>query len=325
MAKAADANFANWREWQKRVQARAPIREHTPSLPDARPHSDRIRFFRWKSRRRTPAYADVLRPFSLPVAVRWTHCDAQCHLGVSHQRFFLFPGAPLGYSVAPFGLGSPRFHRYYEGTTTSPIPSRPLALEACVRLLPLHRLASLALRFDAPALRLDVVNPVSSFPRHWFRQRTGVLPSSQGSLFMHLCHGLGPRQDGAATGLSRCLPHGPRWVYGEDSRIGAFVAQSRGFVAHCQRFVPASRLTTHDSFTAAWLHALPCGILTRWAPSQGFFFCTVLFHMCFGFLSVCALLGAKTPSLPDARPSSDRFRCGGRESKLLLIQPLPED
>jgi hypothetical protein len=67
--------------------------------------------------------------------------------------------------------------RYYEGTTTSPIPSRLLALEACVRLLPLHRLASLARRFDAPAVRLDVVNPVSSFPRLWFRQRTGVLPA----------------------------------------------------------------------------------------------------------------------------------------------------
>ena len=129
----------------------------------------------------------------------------------------------------------------------------------------------------------------------------------------------------AATGLSRHLPHGPRWVYGEDSCIGAFVAQSRGFSAHCQRFVPASRLTTHDSFTAAWLHALPCGILTRWAPSQSFFFCTVFFHMCFSFLSVCALLGAKTPSLPGARPRPDRFWCGGRESKFLLMQCRPED
>ena len=101
--------------------------------------------------------------------------------------------------------------RYYEGTTTSPIPSRPLALEACVRLLPLHRLATLALRFDAPAARLDVVNPVSSFPRLWLRQRTGVLPSSQGSLFMHLCHGLGPRQDGLRLAFlvaSRTVPAG---------------------------------------------------------------------------------------------------------------------
>ena len=29
------------------------------------------------------------------------------------------------------------------------------------------------------------------------------------------------------------------------------------------------------------------------------------------------------PSLPDARPRSDRFRCGGRESKFLAIQPAP--
>ena len=225
----------------------------------------------------------------------------ECHPCVFHQRFFPFPGASLGYSVAPFGLGSPRFHRYYEGTTTSPIPSRPLALEACVRLLPLHRLASLALRFDAPAMRLDVVNPVSSFARLWLRQRTGVRPSSQGSLFMHLCHGLGPRQDGAATGLSRCLPHAPRWVCGEDSRIGAFVAQSRSFGAHCQRFVSASRLTTHDSFTAAWLHALPCGILTRWAPSQSFFFLLFSFTCVFGS-SLSVLCLAQSPSLPTPVP-----------------------
>jgi len=27
----------------------------------------------------------------------------------------------------------------------------------------------------------------------------------------------------------------------------------------------------------------------------------------------------QTPSLPDARPGSDRFRCGGRESKFLAV------
>jgi len=32
-----------------------------------------------------------------------------------------------------------------------------------------------------------------------------------------------------------------------------------------------------------------------------------------------------TPSLPDARPRSDRFRCGGREGKFLLTQCHPED
>ncbi len=110
----------------------------------------------------------------------------------------------------------------------------------------------------------------------------------------------------AATGLSRRLPHGPRWVNGEDSRIESFVAQSHGFDAHCQRFVPASRPTTHDSFTVAWLHALPCGILTRWAPSQSFFLVTVFFHMCFSFLSVCVLLGAMTP-IPKANFGIRRY------------------
>ena len=30
----------------------------------------------------------------------------------------------------------------------------------------------------------------------------------------------------------------------------------------------------------------------------------------------------QTPSLPDARPRSDRFRCGGRESKFLAVSQL---
>jgi hypothetical protein len=33
----------------------------------------------------------------------------------------------------------------------------------------------------------------------------------------------------------------------------------------------------------------------------------------------------QTPSLPDARPRSDRFRSGGRGSKFLLMQCHPED
>ncbi len=31
------------------------------------------------------------------------------------------------------------------------------------------------------------------------------------------------------------------------------------------------------------------------------------------------MLGANTPSFPDARPRSDRFRCGGRERKCLAF------
>ena len=37
------------------------------------------------------------------------------------------------------------------------------------------------------------------------------------------------------------------------------------------------------------------------------------------------LLDEDTPSLPGSLPSSDCFRCGGRESKFLLTQSLPED
>ena len=37
----------------------------------------------------------------------------------------------------------------------------------------------------------------------------------------------------------------------------------------------------------------------------------------FGFHPSSAPLSPQTPSLPDARPRSDRFRCGGRESKFL--------
>ncbi len=37
-----------------------------------------------------------------------------------------------------------------------------------------------------------------------------------------------------------------------------------GWLSRYARLVPASRLTTHDSLPAAWLQALPRGILTRW-------------------------------------------------------------
>ena len=43
------------------------------------------------------------------------------------------------------------------------------------------------------------------------------------------------------------------------------------------------------------------------------------------------MLGANTPSFPDARPRSDRLRCGGREGKFLQLQQFllmqchPED
>ena len=124
-----------------------------------------------------------------------------------------------------------------------------------------------------------------------FRQKTEDLPSSQGSLFMHLCRGLGPRWDGRRLGhlftcvASRSVPAGST---AKTPHIGTFVARSHGFGARCQRFVPASRLTTHDSLPAAWLHAL---------SGQDFYllgsfseFLLSLRFTCVGFLSVCVFL-----------------------------------
>ena len=42
----------------------------------------------------------------------------ECHLCVFHQRFFPFPGASLGYSVAPFGLNPPLLRPFYISLTT---------------------------------------------------------------------------------------------------------------------------------------------------------------------------------------------------------------
>jgi hypothetical protein len=71
--------------------------------------------------------------------------------------------------------------------------------------------------------------------------------------------------------MGRDARTGPRWVNGEDSpQSETFEAQFHGFSARCQRFVPASRLTTHDWLPVAWLQALPRGVLTRWVALQGF-------------------------------------------------------
>jgi hypothetical protein len=118
-----------------------------------------------------------------------------CVIGcVSLQLLFLFPGASLGYSVAPFGLGSPLFHRYYEGTTTSPFLHARLlwrlAVAYCRRIVWLCSLAVRCPRFASGRCSSGIVRI-----RSCFRQKTGDLPSSQGSLFMHLCRGLGPRWD----------------------------------------------------------------------------------------------------------------------------------
>ena len=69
-----------------------------------------------------------------------------------------------------------------------------LLSEACARLLPSHRLVLFA-RGSMLPLRVWTLFSGVALVRFCFRQKTGVLPSSQGSLFMHLCRSLGPRWD----------------------------------------------------------------------------------------------------------------------------------
>lgn len=126
------------------------------------------------------------------------------------------------------------------------------------RLLPPHPLVSLTWRLDASALRRDVVNPVSS-PTPGFRCGR-ELEFSQVHRVPFSCAFAVALDPGGTLGgwpFFRRLALGLCWVNGKDSsQLKTFEARSHGFGARCQRFVPASRLTTHDSLPAAWLHAL---------------------------------------------------------------------
>ena len=129
-----------------------------------------------------------------------------------------------------------------------------LAHAYCRRIVWFRSLAVRCSRFASGRWSSGVV-----LLRFCFRQKTRVLPSSQGSLFMHLCRGLGPRWVAQQLGhfmlsaASRLVPAGST---AKTPHIGTFAARSHGFGARCQRFVPPSRTTTHDSLPAAWLHAL---------------------------------------------------------------------
>ena len=162
-------------------------------------------------------------------------------------------------------------------------------LFACPHLLLLPCLASLTRRGKTPAMRLDVVRPVSSLiiPVGCSRDTEvsqvdslSLTPAGQSGDCLSRCcsahrHPLSCTFALVSAPVVRvCLAiyrhtrSGPRWVNGEDIPQGEhFEAQSHGFSARCQRFAPASRLTTHDSLPAAWLQALPRGVLTRWAAS----------------------------------------------------------
>ena len=163
-------------------------------------------------------------------------------------------------------------------------------LVACPRLLLLLCKASLTLRGKSPPACLDVFKLVSSlFIPAWFYSRDTELSQVaslrsplRGSLRLAVsaslrltgspCHAPLPWSrtpvDRARLAFQRHAHTGPRWVNGEDiPPRETFEAQSHGLSARCQRFVPASRLTTHDSLPAAWLQALPRGVLTRWVAT----------------------------------------------------------
>ena len=137
----------------------------------------------------------------------------------------------------------------------------------------------------------DVVAPVSS---------TSGLVGSRGSLesspkFTGIpCHAPLPCSrtpvGHVRLAMLRRTHSGPRYSNGEDiPHKRTFEAQSHGFSARCQRFVPASRLTTHDSLAAAWLQALPRGVLTRWVAIQGFHVLTLISVCLISSLSVFIL------------------------------------
>jgi hypothetical protein len=75
------------------------------------------------------------------------------------------------------------------------------------------------------------------------------------------------------------------------------------------------------------------GIIIFIIDGIGAFFNGILYHIPGIIIGILALLftvinliyiklsAQQTPSLPDARPRSDRFRCGGRESNFLAATP----
>ena len=129
----------------------------------------------------------------------------------------------------------------------SPVSSRPLALEACGRLLPTHRLVSLVKAVDAPLLRLDVVTPVSSLPG-FVSAENRRSPKFTGFPFHAPLPWPWTPVGRSATWPSfylRRLPLGPRWVNGEDSSHWNF----RGSFPRlwCSRSTLRASLTTDDA------------------------------------------------------------------------------
>ena len=64
--------------------------------------------------------------------------------------------------------------------------------------------------------------------------------------------------------------HGPRYVHGEGSRIGAFEAQSHGFGTGCLRFAGRVAPTPRKTRFRLLAKLFRTGLITRRVPSKGF-------------------------------------------------------
>ena len=212
-----------------------------------------------------------------------------CVIGcVSPQRFFLFPGASLRYSVAPFGLGSPLFHRYYEGTTTSPVSSRTLAFGGLRTLTAVASFGFIRSRFDAPACVWTLVfrcrpRPVLFSAENWSSPKFTGFPFHAPLPWSWTPVG---RSAARPSFVVRRLTLGPRWVNGADSsqlKLSWLVPTALVLAvnASCR---PHRRLRM-TRFRLRGSTLFPGRISTYWAPSQSFPFTSFCLHVrCARFL-----------------------------------------
>ena len=185
---------------------------------------------------------------TIPTAIRARLVDQslrpQCATPVSHARFH-FRGIPLSYSWAFPDQDFPAFDRYYEDATTSQTSQRrsrltrpPVpAIDCTVRSSPAAVAqatprccsagSSVPALFSAASFGISRVSvePVAGTPC----SQTPAEPRRLAMAAFRYCPPL-PRREGLL-------------------QYGHFGIQSHGSPARCQRFVPPSRTTTHDSLT----------------------------------------------------------------------------
>ena len=131
------------------------------------------------------------------------------------------------------------------------------------------------------AVRLDVGKPVRPF--RFLTRKPSDLHVFPGNPSRHLCPALRPRPNLNASLLSayRCCPRKSqlRGLRPSDS----FEAESQGLNASCQRFVPPSPMTTHDSLLAG-CYPFTRRVLDPLGPSEDFS-CWIYIIMSWSLLS----------------------------------------